>query len=301
MIESLTKKQRDKFPEYVERFTRIGLDTSRVSLQEAKEIVCGIYDNKGLKHPEKIFLVDSPLGAIMLYAQLTKKEVKDCVGQMSNFLWGAHEAGWVSFYAYMRDELKVQKMEIFEKFEKILKLGWCLFYEHVAIVSQKPIYIRRENNVLHCSDGPALVYADGYKIYRYKGINMDDHVYAIEEPRSITIDKITKESNQEVKRALLEIFGYERFISESGASLIHEDTFRGSPVALYSLAVDSVRVDGCLVVNSTAEPDGTFKKYFIQVEPGKFKTAISALASTFIRKNGKPLTEAEYRQIEFES
>ncbi len=301
MIETLTKKQEEKFPEYVERFTKIGLDTSRVSLSQAKEIVAGIYENKGLKVPDKILIVDSPLGAIMLYAKLTQKDVKDCIGQIDNFLWGSHEAPWISFYAYMRDELKISNMEILEKYEKILTLGWCLFYEHVAIVSQKPIYIRMENKILHCDNGPALVYADGFKLYRYKGINMDQHIHAIEEPDTITVEKITKESNQEVKRVLLEIFGYERFIEESGANLIHKDEFRGSPVELYSLNIDSVRVDGCLVVNSTAEPDGIFKKYFIQVEPGKFKTAISALASTFVRKNGKPLTEPEYRQIELES
>lgn len=301
MIEKLTKDQTERMSEYTEKFIKAGLDTSRVSMHQAREIVMAIYDNVKQKRPERVYLVDSPLAAIMLYAELEKKEVKQCVGQINNFVWGAHEAGWLSYYAYMKDVLKVQWMDLFDKYAQVIHLGWCLFYENVAIVSQKPIYIRSENDVLHCENGPALMYADGFRLYRYKGIDMTNHIYAIEEPDTITVEKITSESNQEVKRALLEIFGYERFIAESGANLIHKDDFRGSPVELYSLTIDSVQVDGCLVVNSTAEPDGHFKKYFIQVEPGKYKTAVGALASTFVRKNGKPLTEAEYRQIEFES
>jgi hypothetical protein len=301
MITQLTKEQEALFPEYVKRFTELGLSTDRITLDEATEIVNNLYEDRKLKVPKKIELVDSPIAAIKLYAQYVGKKVKDCYSEISNFCWGAHEAGWVSFYAYMRDELKVPGTEVLNAYEKTLKLGWSLFYENLAIVSQKPTVLRRMNNVLHSTDKPAVEYADGYVLYRYKGLNMDNHTFAITNPESITVNIILKESNQEIKRALLEIYGYERFIEESGAKLIHSDKLNGSPVDLYRIEIGDVVIEGVLVINSTAEPDGEFKKYFIQVEPGKFDRAIAALASTFVRKDGTALTEEEYTKIKVET
>ena len=76
---------------------------------------------------------------------------------------------------------------------------------------------------------------------------------------------------------MIEIYGMARFLSDSGAKLIHSDDFG----CLYR---KELRNDEALVmvkvVNSTAEPDGTFKEYFLRVPP-TIRTAREAVAWTF--------------------
>jgi hypothetical protein len=85
-----------------------------------------------------------------------------------------------------------------------------------------------------------------------------------------------RESNQEIRRAKLERFGWERFAA------LHQPVQRDDYGALYRIPLpdgdeDLVFVE---VENSTAEPDGSFKKYFLRVPPGT-ERAREGLAWTF--------------------
>lgn len=306
-IDSLTKEQEAMMPVYVKKYIEIGLDTSPFTEEECRTIVNGLYENVGLTPPPRIEIVESPKAALNKYQEVTKCTKDELKNQVFNFCYGSQEASWISFYKFMKEVVGIKNLDKLDKYSEILKLGWCLFYDEMAIVCKKPLFIKMENNLLHCATGPAIAYGDGTKFYYYKGIDMGDHTFAIDTPEKITVDHITKEQNQEVKRVLLEIFGYERYITESGAQLLHEDTFRNSPVKFYRIKLnknsrnEEITVDGVLVINSTAEPDGTFKKYFIKVEPNKYKRAVEALASTFRRRSGEVLTEEEYRLVAIET
>jgi hypothetical protein len=91
---------------------------------------------------------------------------------------------------------------------------------------------------------------------------------------------------------MIDRFGQDRFIIESKAEKIHEDSFG----ILYKkeLKDDPVPLVVVKVINSTAEPDGTFKDYWLRVDPelrpmlenNQFGnpqklTARNAIASTF--------------------
>jgi hypothetical protein len=64
---------------------------------------------------------------------------------------------------------------------------------------------------------------------------------------------------------MLERFGQDRYIRESGARLLHEDEWG-------KLWCTDLPGDEPLmvveVVNSTAEPDGSFRNYMLRVDPG---------------------------------
>jgi hypothetical protein len=169
-------------------------------------------------------------------------------------------------------------------------LHWWFPYDGIVFLSERHDRVLKDREGrLHCEDGLACGYPDGWGVYAWHGVQVPAGI--ILNPELITADRIEKEENAEVRRIMIERMGYERYILESGAQLLHTDEF-GS---LYrkELAGDEPLVM-VHVLNSTPEPDGHSKKYMIRVQPelrpmlanGKFgepqaMTARNAVASGF--------------------
>src|SRR5690606_27814724 len=64
MVEYLTQKQISKFPEYVDKWIKIGLSTERISFDQVKRIINNLY-KEILEYNENpiIILMDSPVSA----------------------------------------------------------------------------------------------------------------------------------------------------------------------------------------------------------------------------------------------
>jgi hypothetical protein len=89
------------------------------------------------------------------------------------------------------------------------------------------------------------------------------------EPETITVEEIEAERNLEVRRVLMERFGLARYLTASKSVLLDEDRDTlGHRRRLWSKDVAGdeplVMVE---VTNSTPEPDGTRKIYFLRVDP----------------------------------
>ena len=105
----------------------------------------------------------------------------------------------------------------------------------------------------------------------------------IEAPETITIEAIDNESNAERRRVLVERFGLDRLVREGKGTLRHEDE-TGRLWERPMGRVDWWRRDEPVVMvevlNSTPEPDGSRKTYFLRVPP-TMRTAKDAVAWTF--------------------
>lgn len=138
------------------------------------------------------------------------------------------------------------------------------FYSNVALVSDRPISISIDSPLrrLHHESGPAIKYSDEFAQYHWHGLNVPASV--IENPELITPKAIDKEANVEVRRVMLARYGEARYIVDSKAKLIAKDNFG-------ELYCKTHRSDESLVmvrvVNSTPEPDGTKKHYWLRVPP----------------------------------
>ncbi len=149
-----------------------------------------------------------------------------------------------------------------------------LFCENCCFVYVKPTIVSfDENGRLHNELTAAVEFADGTKLFCWHGVEVPEFV--ITKPKSIKIKMIDEEPNSEVKRVMIERFGLDLYLF--GAKVIHRDDFG----VLYR---KEMRGDEPLVVvkvtNSTPEPDGSFKNYFLRVPP-QTTTAKAAVAWTF--------------------
>lgn len=161
--------------------------------------------------------------------------------------------------------------------------GWWWANEHVAVLTERPHLLARDNvGRLHRGEGAALEFTDGYGLWAWRGMPIPVSLAA--ELPTLTADRIRQEENAEIRRVMLEHFGYERYLREAGAR--KHGTDEAGTLWWLDLPGDEplVMVE---VVNATPEPDGTSRIYWLRVPP-RTRTAREGVAWTF------GLTSEEY-------
>jgi hypothetical protein len=141
--------------------------------------------------------------------------------------------------------------------------GWWWPFEKVAVVCERPVALHRdEAGRLDHGDGPALAFPDGFALYAWRGMPVPADFLA--ELRTLTPARIRAEENAELRRVMLEYYGYDRYLADSAARPIHRD----ETGTLWRIDLDGdepvVMVE---VLNSTPEPDGTHRTYWLRVPP----------------------------------
>ena len=151
---------------------------------------------------------------------------------------------------------------------------WPLRGSVIAIEKHSSIHLD-EWRRLHCGDDMAIQYPDGWGVYAWKGVLVPKKV--IVAPEILTVREIDTENNAEIRRVMLERFGWGRYLDESNSKPVHKDKFG----FLYRREIpDDEPLVMVKVKNKTAEPDGSFKDYFLRVPP-EMETAKQAVAWTF--------------------
>ncbi|MGW1174607.1 DUF6745 domain-containing protein [Kitasatospora sp. NPDC002543] len=154
--------------------------------------------------------------------------------------------------------------------------GWWWPYREVALLSERPTALHRdEAGRLDRADGPALEYADGFALHAWRGMPVPPEFLA--GLAEATVERIRTEENAELRRVLLEHYGYERYLADSGAEPVHRDE---TGVLWRIVLPDDEPVVMVEVVNSTPEPDGTHRTYWLRVPPST-RTARAGVAWTF--------------------
>ncbi|MFJ1680391.1 DUF6745 domain-containing protein [Streptomyces sp. NPDC088251] len=182
---------------------------------------------------------------------------------------GQHDAAWLAAFDGRGDRLDGLA-------EVARHAGWWWPYERVVVISERPEALHRdEAGRLDRGDGPALAYRDGFALHAWRGMPVPAEFLA--ELNSLTPKRIREEENAELRRVMLEFYGYDRYLTESGAEPVHRD----ETGVLWRIALDGDEdVTMVEVVNSTPEPDGTSRTYWLRVPPTT-KTAKGGVAWTF--------------------
>ena len=137
------------------------------------------------------------------------------------------------------------------------------------IVSDFPTTLTKdEQHRLHADDKAACAWSDGWALYSVHGVRMPNDVF--EHPENLTVARIEAETNAEVRRVMLERYGIGKYLLESKAEVLHEDTdMKGFPRRLLrkSMGTDLPALVMVHVKNSSLEPDGSRRDYMLPVHP----------------------------------
>ncbi|MFD4124871.1 DUF6745 domain-containing protein [Streptomyces globisporus] len=182
---------------------------------------------------------------------------------------GQHDAAWLAAFDGHGDRLAGLA-------EVARNAGWWWPYENAVVITERPDVLHRdEAGRLDHGEGPALAYGDGFALHAWRGMPVP--AVFLDELSSLTPERIRAEENAELRRVMLEYYGYDRYLTESGAEPVHRD----ETGILWRIALDGdedvVMVE---VVNSTPEPDGTNRTYWLRVPPTT-RTAKDGVAWTF--------------------
>ena len=140
--------------------------------------------------------------------------------------------------------------------------SWIIPHTKVCWLLEKPELIRQDaNGRLHAADGPALRYRDGCTVYAWKGILLPARI--IEQRQNIDVRSIELVTDPQIRRCMIDIMTPQRFIEQGGAYRVAQD----ETGVLWRQRWRWEAWAAVEVVNGTPEPDGTYKRYFLQVPP----------------------------------
>ncbi len=106
----------------------------------------------------------------------------------------------------------------------IKNCGWVLPYEQVCCVCNRPTKLSLDSqNLLHAEGEAAIEFADGYKIYAYRGVIIPEK-YGFFHPHQWESQWLLQEDNVEIKRVLIDGIGYAKICQELAA--IEIDSWR---------------------------------------------------------------------------
>lgn len=210
-------------------------------------------------------------------------------------------SGWPSYLSAFRDVLGLVLPE-HDKYKAweacAIEGGFRIVHEEFCIVSDRPeVLTVDERNRPHNATGPSHKWRDGWSLYHYHGVVVPPDV--IEDRASITIKRIRDETNAEVRRVMIELYGYDRYCADAGLTLVDECSDNHKLVGLRTAKLwrdDSVGEQLALLdmLNSTPEPDGSVRRYVIAVDPNAYggraaRECLAAMASTWRRRSDNSL------------
>ena len=263
-VEVLTPEQDAYLPAFREEWLQIGLSTKRVDKDAATQAVKRLYAAGGIQEPI-VMHFDSPWQCIMAINFMKNRgEIKQAnLGEnlrenlrenlwanlrdnlranlwadskyVSTYFWGGMDAYWVAWGQFAEHiGVPIDKQEHFHAYIDFSKnCGVSYLYPGFAFVSDRPTVLMKDHETrLHCEDGPALAFKDGYEVYTWHGKNVPDE-WIKSNP---TARDILTETDMEVRAAGFEIIGWANMLDELGAVIVDIDD---DPVigALYEVSL----------------------------------------------------------------
>ena len=131
--------------------------------------------------------------------------------------------------------------------EWCMAVPWCIPYSGLCVVSRRPVVAEwNERKVLHCDNGPAVAFRDGFRVWCIDGIRVDEQI--VMRPESQTVKQIDGEQNGDVRSIRIERFGWPRYLKETGSKCREHrvNDVTGTDEALYQTPRGEQRlVVGC--------------------------------------------------------
>ena len=192
---------------------------------------------------------------------------------------GNQYSGWCAFLSFFRHvaHLELPQYERWQHYENAaIHGGPRIMHPDFCMISDRPeILTVDDDNRPHGETGPSHRWRDGWELWYWHGVRVTDQI--VMRPDTITAAQVLAEENAEVRRVMVERMTPERFLRDADAKPVQQDDY--GRLWRIDLPEDEplVMVE---VLNSTVEPDGSTKTYWIRVSP-ECETALHAVAWSF--------------------
>lgn len=214
-ISELTAAQEAKLTPYEQKWTDIGLSTKPANRPKAEAAVRALYSQEGLDGKKlEIVWFDSPMAIVQ---HLAGQDI------VADFCYGSHDAGWLSFYSFMREQLSLVKEtdDLMPLMQLAQSCGWFAPYEHMCFMSERHSILNLdEQGRLHCLTGPALAYPDGEALYAFRGTLVPEAW--ILAPDTVPVSLALTHPNVEERNALALILGWDKVLADTAMVTIED-------------------------------------------------------------------------------
>lgn len=269
MITEITEAQKARFPEFVKRWTDIGLCTEPADRARAEAGIRLAYECGGMpKPPDEIIWCSSPSDMIKKRNACLAEHGMEPSDGIQSSCYGQHDANLLSFYDYFREVMGLVEgtAKMAGLWEVSKSAGWWIPHENVCWVSERHTLLKlNESGQLSCTDGPALSYPDGWSVYAIDGIRLDAQI--ILRPETQTVAQLEGETSADIRSHRFNRYGWLRYLKDVNAELLdsRENVITG--------LVDDLDAGGNLIRRGLAEslyavPDGT-RMFFMECVTGR--------------------------------
>lgn len=237
-LKKLTEEQERDCAMWREKYFKIGWSTEPADRERAERGIVELYARLK-KEPPKFVWFDSPAAACDTILESTGKHFN------LSGVNGQTDAYWIAFYTFgqriVPDVYSEDDTRHLDTWKDIVEsTGPCFPFENYCLMSERPVRAECDTEgLLHCDDGPALLYKDGYAIYAINGVSISDP-RIVECPWELTLEDIMRVENEDVRSIMQERWCHEdidsagdrigsgggRWLEETGAKVIHQDVYR---------------------------------------------------------------------------
>ena len=140
---------------------------------------------------------------------------------IGDLVCGQHDAFWFGFYEFFHDVLGLTKeTQVLSGLWQVAKnAGWWLPCENICFISERHNICNLKDGRIHCEDGPAIAYPDGFEIYALNGVRVPKEV-VMTPAEELDPRILLKKKNAEVRREIVRKIGIERVCQRLGAQVL---------------------------------------------------------------------------------
>ncbi len=257
-ITKLTPEQEAELPRFRQRYLDIACGGGRIDRDSLQSAMNDAYAVIGKPAPA-LFIFDSPAACMLalkifampetsqlrsqlwsqlrsqLWSQLESQLESQLWSQLEsqlrsqsiynpNYLWGSQDLYWLAwgrFAAKIGVALDSETIRILDIMERIsMQCEWWWPYENIVVVSERPTTVRWDDESrLHCENGPAVEYADGYSLSLWHGQSIPGEWVTGNPPKA---SEALHWSNMDQRAAACEIVGWANILDELDAKVIDD-------------------------------------------------------------------------------
>ena len=142
-------------------------------------------------------------------------------GSVRDSVYGQHDAHWLGFYEFFRNvtNLISETRPVDGLIEFAQHAGWAIPHEKICWISERTeIVCQDDQKRLHCINGPAVRYPDGWELYYLWGVKVPRE-WIMQSPNEMNVAQFASIKNAEQRAVYIRKMGIHKLYDHG--TIIH--------------------------------------------------------------------------------